>query len=133
MFIQVPCNFPVLGCFIRWCSLLYDQGKGPFSAFPWKSISFQKPWVKIKYISIGGGEVDICCFFCSPFTLIAPHFLSRKLLSSPFCAFQGINSLMLVDCQSRSPHSPQPGGGLATHTGPGLIAPLRHGIWSSCK
>lgn len=118
MYIQAPCNFPVLGCFMRWCSLLYDQGKGPFSAFPWKSISFQKPWVKIKYISVGRRWSGHLLFFLVPIHANSTPFPFQEITSSSFCAFQGINSLMLVDCQSRRPNSLQPGGGLLIHAGP---------------
>lgn len=45
-------------------------------------------------------------------------FAFQEIASAPFCAFQGINSLMSVDCQSRCPHSSQPGGGFVIHTGP---------------
>lgn len=112
IYIQAPCKFPVLGCFMGWCSLLYDEAKGRFPAFPRMSICLQEPWVKIKYINLGrrcGGHL---LFLLFPIHTNSTPFPFQEITSSPFCAFQGISSPELVDCQSQCPTLPSQEVGL---------------------
>lgn len=103
MYIQAPCKFPVLGCFMGWCSLLYDRAKGPFSDFPWMLICLQKPWVKIKYIKLGRRWSGHLLFLLLPIHANSTPFPFQEITSSSFCAFQRISSPALGDCQSSLP------------------------------
>lgn len=131
--VQQECKVP--GCFKAFS--LHDL-KGYFSAFPWMSVLWIKASVsrslrlKSHKWTRGGVGVSSCWLCSSPFMLIAPHFLSRKL---PHCC--SVHSRELAHpCARLSikvPYSPWPRHWHITKSGANWILPSRHWVWKKIQ